>query len=473
MRSSIKLVLAMMLIGAVVLTGCRVDITAMYDALLFGSGPSTIALALELDAQGKRVFIVEPSGVIGGNKRLISDGVSYLNTAAGDDVEKFMADIQSNNGSTNFFTKTMIEQSANIPAWLKQYNIELDKIIKLPGHQVARTKVSEKGVHTGKEVVMKLEEALKATNIDLTYNSNITRITESETDKVYHVTIEQKNSVISVNARTVIFGEDNEVAYDAIAPIRTASEYKNVDFSGQLPMSDGMELLHSLGADYSNAGNLNVIDTYNMASARPVSPILRSYGAFLVNQSGKRFVNEMSNMPKIIDAILEQKDQTAYLIYDEVINKQLFFLNDYYQDNTFFQSPSITVMANNLQMDETALRATITNYRKMIKNNKDNDFNRSFDIDDKTFDANVDSTTTYYAIKVRPVTSVFTSYAEITDRFEAMKDGKVLPGLYAIGDSAKDVKLHAMLPGTELTLQITMGRVASTHVLQYLNGLEA
>jgi len=467
MKKKMSRLLAIILFVSVVLAGCRVGITATYDAIIFGSGPSSIAMALELDAQDKRVLIVEPSGIIGGNKRLISDGVSYLNRAAGDTVEKFMNDLHENNGSTNFFTETMITKSEQIPEWLNRYNIQLDKTILLPGHQVARTRVSEKGVHTGKEVVMKLEEALKASRIDVTYNSNITRITAEERN-LYHVTIEQKNTVVAMNTRTVVFGEDNQVAYDAIAPIRSSAEYKVNDFAGQLSMSGGMELLQSLGADYSNAGNLNIIDTYNMASARPVSPILRSYGALLINQDGKRFVNEMTNEPTLIDEILKQQDRTAYLIYDDVIDKQLSFLNDYYQDNTYFAAPSITVMAHNLNVDEAALRATIANYYKMIQTNKDSEFNRPFNVDEKTFDASRGGATTYYAIKVNPVTSVFTSYVEVTNRFEAMAHGRVLPGIYAIGDSAKDVKLNAMLHGTELTLQITMGTVASGHLLNYL-----
>jgi len=471
MKRHIKLVLVSILISAFVLTGCRVDITATYDVVIFGSGPSSIALALNLDAASKRVLIVEPSGIIGGNKRLISDGVSYLNQSAGDTIEKFTSDMKDNNGSTNFFTTSMIARSVDIPAWLGHYNIQLDKTIKLPGHQLARTNVSEKGVHTGKEVVMKLDEALRMSHVELSYNSNITRIA-GEPNNMYHLTVEQKNSVISLNAKNVVFAEDQEVAYDAVSPIRNTESYKDVDFAGQLPSSDGMELLQALHADYSNAGNLNIIDTYNMASARPVSPILRSYGAMLVNQSGKRFVNEMANMPTIIDAILKQEEQTAYLIYDDVIDQQLFFLNDYYQDNTFFKSPSITVMARNLQMDEDALRASISKYHKMIKSNDDTDFKRSFDIDKQTFAAIAGGTTSYYAIKVRPVTSVFTSYAEVTDRFEVMRNGEVLPGIYAIGDSAKDVKLNAMLPGTELTLEITMGLVASDNILNYLEKLD-
>lgn len=467
MKQKILLLIATIFASAFIFAGCRVEITALYDAVIFGSGLSSITTALDLDAQGKRVLIVEPSGIIGGNKRLISDGISYLDEANGDTAEKFITDIEQNNSSVNFFTNTMVTESMKIPEWLSRYEIELDKLIKLPGHQLARTLVSQRGLHTGQEVINKLDAAIKRSKIDMNYNSTISRITP-ERNNIYHVTIEQNNTVIAVNTKTLVFGEDNVIAYDAIAPVLNANELRTTNFSGQIPTSPGMELLRSLEADISNGGNLNFIDTYNMASAQKISPILRSYGALLVNKDGKRFVNEMGSMPQIIEAILKQKDETAYLIYDDTINNQLIFLNDYYKDNTLFQTPSLNVLAHDLEINEDDLRATIANYHQMIVGRNDTAFQRSFEVEAGTFEGITKGTGMYFAIQIRPVSTVFSSYAEITDRFEVMRRGIALPGIYAIGDSAKDVRLNSMLHGTEMTLNIVMGNVASKHIIEYL-----
>jgi|GEM_PF-2991257 len=451
-----------------VLSGCRVEITATYDAVIFGSGVSSLTAALNLNEQGKRVLIVEESGIVGGNKRLISDGISYLNTDGNDTEEQFIEDITENNGSTNFFTETLVKRSKEIPTWLQKYNIQLDKTIKLPGHNVARTLVSTKGVHTGKEVVTKLESAIKENKIEVNYNSKITKII-TEKKNMYQVTIEQPSSVINVNAKTVVFGEDDSVAYDAIMPITNKSQLEEKNFSAQIPMSTGMELLNTLNADYSKTGNLNIIDTYNTSSAQKISPILRSYGAMLINKSGERFVNEMSDTPTIIESILAQEDQVAYLVYDDVIDSQLSFLNEYYKDSTVLTTNSVNTLATSLKMTDETLRSTITKYHHMIMNKEDTDFNRSFDVDSKTFEGITTGQGTYFVSKITPVTTAFSSYAEITDKFEVMRKGIALPGIYAIGDSAKDVRLNDMLHGTELTFNIVMGTVASEFLLEYLN----
>lgn len=452
------------------LTGCHVEITATYDAVILGSGASSLTTALTLSEQGKRVIIIEETGIVGGNKRMISDGISFLNTTEGDSVEQFMTDIETNNGSTNFFTQTMIEKSAQIPSWLEKYNIQLDETIKLPGSSVARTLVSSKGVHTGKEVITKLETAIKNSNVEVSYNSKITKIVSEKKD-MYQLTIEQPNSIINVNARTFVLAEDQQTIFDTKVPITNMTQLDDNNFSSITSMTTGMELLQTLGADYNLESELNIIDTYNLTSAQQISPILRSSGAMLINASGKRFVNEMEDSPHVIEAILNQEEQVAYLLYDSVIDDKLSFLNEYYKSNTLLKVDSVTVLANSLNFDEETLRSTIANYRQMIETGEDIEFGRSFDVDEKVFSQLGTDQGSLFIIKITPVTTPFPAYAEITDKFEVMKNGVALKGVYATGDSASDVRLSDQLHGTDLTTAIIMGDSTAEYILEYLASL--
>ena len=471
MKNKKNLIGVVVLLLSTLLSGCRVEITALYDTVILGSGVSGLTTALELNENGKRVLVVEESGIVGGNNRLISDGVSYLNTANGDDPALFLTDVETNNGSSNFFTRKMIETSAFIPEWLQKYNIHLEETVKLPGHALARTLVSAKGTQTGKEVITKLESAIKSSKVTLNYNSRVTKITYDK--KLYHLTIEQKNAVINVDAKTIVFAETDGMSYSAGIPMTNDNQLNSNNFTSQITISTGNELLRAFGVETAKTSELNIVDTYNIASGQQISGLVRSYGGFLVNQEGKRFVNEMADSQTIIKAILQQTNQNAYLVYDDVIESRLAFLSEYYTGSTVVKADTITDFAYHLQMDEAQIRTTISNYRKMILSGTDTDFSRTFDGDTRVFRELGTDRGHLVAIKVNPVMTSFSPYAEITDKFEVMRSNVILTGVYATGDTAVGVHLSNMLPGTEMTNALTMGKVTAENVLEYLtkNGL--
>lgn len=468
MKKTSKTFISILLICAFALTGCKVELVAQYDAVILGSGVSAMTAALELEEKGRRVMIVEETAITGGNKRLLSGGVSYLNTESGDSVDSFANDIAENNyNHENFYIDPLVEQSVILPQWLEKHNIDLTKTVQLPGNSIARTLVNEKGSHSGKEMVAKLEEAVKNSTVKMEYNTTINKL-ELSTKNRYEVSLEKESNVVTVYANTIIFAEDAKGSFDSAIPIRSTSDVEKLT-AEEIPveMTTGMILLERMKVKFDYSGEFNVIDTYNADSGVLVSPILRTYGAMLVNKKGERFVNEMSNSPQIVEALVKQEDQEAYLIYDANIKDNLTFLDEYTYTNSVIEADSIGELAEKTNIASEALYKTTAEYQRYSKKQNDEAFARPFIGESKAFDEkNVENR--YYAIKVQPYITVHPAYAYVTDSFEVIKDSAPIQGIYAIGDSAQGVLPDDMLHGTEITYAIVMGQDVARNIDTYL-----
>lgn len=468
MKKSKQLFITIMLLSAMLLSACNVEIVATYDTVILGSGVSSLVAAAELADNGKRVLIVEKSGIVGGNKRNLSGGVSVLNTEAGDTVETFKSDIVKNNNDVdNFYTSTLVEESAEIPAWLTKQGIELDRLNQMPGNSVVRTLSAGNGEHTGKKLIIGLETILKNKGVKIQYNSKIETI--SNLDNQYQLNIASDTSVVTVNAKTVILAEDAANVYDAAVPITDASMLTDFAEKTSIAMTNGMLLLESINGDFYTTGEVNVVDTYNYSSSQLVSPTLRSYGAFLVNHEGKRFVNEMDNIPTVAKAIIKQDQGDAYLVFDDVIAQRLKFLSEYYSEKMVIKENSIVDLAEKMGVPEKNIYETIATYKRAVSSGVDSEFERPFSDDVPAFSNDGTEAVTYYAIKVQPFINIHPAYAPISDKFEVLRKGVPMQGMYAIGDSAFGIMPEITLYGTEFTYGIVMGRDAASNVNDYLN----
>ena len=408
MKRLSKILVASIVMLTFILSGCN-EIIATYDTIILGSGISGMTAALELAEQGKKVLIVEELGISGGNKRMLSGGVSYLDIEAGDAVETFVADIErSNPNQHNFYTQHLVEQSAQLPEWLKKYDINLSKKVQLPGNEYARTLISSEGRHSGKEVISKLEKGLKAQKVPINYNTTINKI-ESISKERYLVSLETKSTIVNVRTSTIIFAEDVKNVYDVAIPVTSEADLDgNISETISIEPTTGMQLLEKMGVKTSTLGEVNIIDTYNSDLGMLIAPSLRANGGFLVNYDGKRFVNEMAANREITTALLKQPEQTAYLIYDEKIHEELKFLDEYYNVNAVIKANTIPDLAEKTGLPENALYETIVKYSNYFNAKEDPDFGRSF-IDEVQAFQDSDGNNQYYAIRVKSYMNIHPS----------------------------------------------------------------
>lgn len=450
------------------LSGCRLEFETTYDTVVVGSSISGMKSAIELQKQGKKVLVIEASGILGENARVDANGVSVVNTAAGDTAEQFAMDMKQNNqGIDNFYTAHVAQASSQVGAWMQEMGINFMTTVRMPGHSTARTLVANNAKHTGKAIATHLEDQLEQRMIDVARETKINTITQE--NGLYSITTVSDTMTSNVRAKTIILAEDTKQAMTATIPLTT--ENQNVSNTGEISfgLEDKIELMQQLKADYNKTGEFQLAATYNTPSAQEIPAILRTYGAILINKEGSRFVNEMSDSKTISDAILKQTGAEAYLLMDNVIYEQLPYMNDYYQKDALVTDPTVTSFADRLATDETSLRTTLAQYHQMVQSGNDSEFSRSLEVNKAIFGQLNMEKGQLYALKVQPVLGISASYAEVSEKFELMNNGVPIPGLYAAGDSVRGIKLSNMLAGTEMLSGLVMGQDVSQHVLQYLN----
>jgi 3-oxo-5alpha-steroid 4-dehydrogenase len=190
----------------------------------------------------------------------------------------------------------------------------------------------------------------------------------------------------------------------------------------------------------------------------------------IVNKDGKRFVAEDSYHSRTSAFVLEQPDQTAYLIVDEAHTEMpamplIRFLDGY---------ETIAEMEAALGIPTGNLAATLARYNEFAATGEDPDFRKQ-----PEFVAPQDNGpwAVFDLSLGRAMYSGFTmgGLAVTVDGEVQRVDGSVIPGLYAVGacasNIAQDGKSYAS--GTQLGEGSFFGRRAGAHAAQRAGGAQA
>ncbi|OBB83544.1 hypothetical protein A5760_10645 [Mycobacterium colombiense] len=227
------------------------------------------------------------------------------------------------------------------------------------------------------------------------------------------------------------------------------------------PNDDGLGIRMGVSA---GGATKNMDELFITAAAYPPEVLLTGV---IVNKEGRRFVTEDSYHSRTSAFVLEQPDQTAYLIVDEAHTEMpamplIRFLDGY---------ETIAEMEAALGIPAGNLAATLDRYNKHAAAGEDPDFHKQ-----PEFLAPQDNGpwAVFDLSLGRAMYSGFTigGLAVTVDGEVQRADGSVVPGLYAAGacasNLAQDGKGYAS--GTQLGEGSFFGRRAGTHAAQRAGG---
>ncbi|HET9891857.1 MAG TPA: FAD-binding protein, partial [Mycobacterium sp.] len=227
------------------------------------------------------------------------------------------------------------------------------------------------------------------------------------------------------------------------------------------PNDDGLGIRMGVSA---GGATKNMDELFITAAAYPPEVLLTGV---IVNKEGKRFVTEDSYHSRTSAFVLEQPDQTAYLIVDEAHTEMpamplIRFLDGY---------ETIAEMEAALDIPAGNLAATLDRYNKHAAAGEDPDFHKQ-----PEFLAPQDTGpwAVFDLSLGRAMYSGFTigGLAVTVDGEVQRADGTVVPGLYAAGacasNLAQDGKGYAS--GTQLGEGSFFGRRSGAHAAQRAGG---
>ncbi|MGJ0845318.1 flavocytochrome c [Tissierella praeacuta] len=455
------------------------ELEQTYDVVVIGGGGAGLSAAVEAQSSGAKVVLLEKMSSLGGNTLVSGGGLNVPGTkqqkALGieDSVELFIEDTM--NGGDNINKKELVTVIAKnaLPTteWLvNEINVEFmpDRLQQFGGHSVPRALISKN--NHGTELIRKLKAYGDKLGVEFKME---TRAEELIMDNNRVVGVKAKNAagqeiIFNANRGVIIatggFGANKEmrVKYD---PDKD-DKYKTTDVSGTT--GDGIIMAEKLGADLMH---MEYIQTYPTCNPKTgiISYVANSRfdGAVLLNQEGKRFVEEMDRRDIISKAILEQTNNEAYLIWgqeiEEVGNMTKVHEDEYKvfeKMDLIYKADTLEELAKHFEVDKDNLLASIEKYNRFVENGKDEDFNRRGKL-------RIIEKGPFYIQKVAPAIHHTMGGIVINEDAKVLDNkGKVIEGLFAAGEVTGGIHGTNRLGGNAVTDVIVFGRIAGQKVVE-------
>ena len=450
------------------------------DVVVIGAGGAGLVAAIEAKNNGaKNVIVLEKMAFAGGNT-LISGGEyaapnNWVQVKKGlkDSNDAFYNDILKggDNEGDPKLVRVLADNALSGAEWLKEYiNMTFeDRQMFFGGHSVERSLVPQGA--TGVEMISKLLAKAEELNIPVLYETpatelivdkgRVTGVKAVSEDKEY--TFLAKDGVILATGG---FGSNLEmrVKYNKDVDENILST-NTVGITG-----DGITMAEKIGAQLED---MPFIQTY--PTCDPISGALLYFGdvrlvggSILVNQEGKRFVEELERRDVISMAIKNQTGNAAYQFCDEaqvklsgVAEHHADEVNYLFNNKLLVKADTIKEAADFFGIDAAELEKTVAKYNQYAKDGKDLEFNKRGKL--TPFEAKGP----FYIMKSVPAVHHTMGGVKIDENARVINTkGEVIKGLYGAGEVTGDIHGTNRL-GSDAIADITVfGRIAGQNVVK-------
>ncbi|OPY07904.1 MAG: Fumarate reductase flavoprotein subunit precursor [Syntrophaceae bacterium PtaB.Bin095] len=433
------------------------------DIVVVGAGAAGYTAAISAHDAGAKVILLEKQPITGGNSMISAGGMNAAGTrmqqARGlkDSSDVMFKDTMT--GSKNIanpeLVKVLAEKSSASVDWLTAIGADMSDVGRLAGASSSRAHRPSGGAAVGSHLNLVLRKNATDRKIDVRVNSKVLQVLRDREGRVTGVQVEGKHrGLYVIHAKAVIvaaggFGA-NAAMVESYRP-----EYKGMTTSNQPGATgEGMKFGEAAGAQLIDMKEIQIHPTVAAGSRILITEGVRGNGAILVNQEGKRFVNELTTRDAASAAILKQRDGMAYLIIDEGIRKSLRQIEGYFHLDLVKEGATLKELAGKIGVPDGALEETVAKYNAAFDAKNDSEFKRP-DLPRPIRNPK------FYAIGVQPGIHYTMGGLKIDTETRVIgKDGKPIPGLFAAGEVTGGVHGANRLGGNSISETITFGLIA-------------
>ncbi|MGT2906671.1 flavocytochrome c [Streptococcus dentiloxodontae] len=222
---------------------------------------------------------------------------------------------------------------------------------------------------------------------------------------------------------------------------------------------DGIVLGQSIGAELVGMGFSQMMPVSDPVTGALFSGLQVPPANFImVNQEGKRFVDEYGSRDKLSQAAIDNGG-LFYLIADDKIKETAYNTSQEKIDaqvaaGTLFRADTLEELAVQIGVDPEVFATTIKNYNAYVDAGYDPEFDKGgFDLKCQV--------APFYATPRKPAIHHTMGGLKIDTRTHVINEaGQVISGLYAAGEVAGGLHAGNRLGGNSLTDIFTFGRIA-------------
>lgn len=456
----------------------KTPVTLDCDVVVVGAGGAGLTAAVRATQEGAKVLVLEKMPMVGGNSLKASGGMNCANTkfqeAAGitdSGVKEFIEDTMNGGHQLNDISlvTTLAENSAEAVEWLESIGAPLPKVAATGGTTHKYLHSPEDGSPVGSYLVAKLSEEAEKQGIEIMLNTTATEIL-MDNGAACGVKAEDSEHEYTVNAKAVIlatggFGSNFELMCSYNPSLANAVTTNHPGATG-----DGIMMAEAVGAATVDMEQIQLHPTVYQATSMLVSEKMRSLGAILVNQEGKRFCNDLSTRDAVSAAELEQTGGYAYIIFDQNLVDHNKSAQEYINKGMAASGESYEELAQNMGLVDDAITAfvqTMDTWNKAVADGVDEEFGRNNGMDDDL------STAPFYAIQIAPGIHHTMGGIKINTNAEVINtDGNVIPGLFAAGETTGGVHGGNRIGGNAVCDFVVFGRIAGLDAAEYASAVE-
>ena len=494
------------------------DSTVDADIVIVGAGGAGMTAAITAAEEGKSVVILESQSMVGGNSVRATGGMNAGKTVYQDENEfgeaagvektlKTAAEKYADNETITALAKTVSEQWAEYQAnptgyfdsvelmeldtmvggkgindpelvetlcsnsadaidWLDEHGITLHNVSSFGGASVKRIHrpVNDEGkvVSVGSYMIPLLEENCKKAGVQILLNTTANEIlTDANGAAVGVKATGSTGETVTVNAKAVVlttggFGANLDMVVKYKPELKGFMTTNAAGIQGQ-----GIEMAEAIGAATVDMDQIQIHPTVEANTAALITEGLRGDGAILINEEGKRFIDEVGTRDVVSAAEIAQTGSYSWLVVDQAMVDASSVIQGYIKKGYTVTGETYEELGKAMGVDEAAFAETMNTWNGYVDAKNDPDFGR-------TSFANKLDTAPYYAIKVTAGVHHTMGGLTINTNTEVLKeDGSVIPGLFAAGEVTGGVHGANRLGGNAVADFTVFGRIAGKAASDY------
>ena len=448
--------------------------TSNYDVVVIGAGGAGFSAAITARNAGANVVLLEKMPAVGGNSLIsgaeMNVAKNWVQPKLGinDDSPELHAQDTFKGGDGKGDMKVinvMTHQALDAAKWCRDYlgvRFEDDNLFFFGGHSRKRALIPVG--HTGTEFIAKFQAKADELGIPVITNMKAEELIKDKDGRVVGVKATMDGSEYTFNAKGGVvlatggFGANPEMVKKYNPKID--ERFKTTDAPGTT--GEALYMAERAGAQLVNMG---YIQTYPICD--PLSGAIeliadaRFDGAIMLNQEGKRFVEELQRRDVLSEAILNQTGRYCWVLWNDKIGSISNTVKAHANEYEAFTKQGIMTTCDDLKCiaDFTKipfdqLQKTVKRVSDMAGKGNDKDFNHRSGLVDMQQGK-------YYVIKAVPSTHHTMGGVRINEKAEALTaEGKVIPGLWAAGEVTGVTHGTNRLGGNAYTDIIVFGRIA-------------
>ena len=494
------------------------DSTVDADVVVVGAGGAGMTAAITAAGEGKSVVVLESQSMVGGNSVRATGGMNAAKTVYQDENEfgesagvektlKTAAEKYADNETITALAKTVSEQwdayqanptgyfdsvelmeldtmiggkgindpelvetlcanSADAIDWLDEHGITLHNVSSFGGASVKRihrpVNAEGKTVSVGSYMIPLLQENCEKAGVKMMLDTTANEIlTDANGAAVGVKATGASGETVTVNAKAVVlatggFGANLDMVVKYKPELKGFMTTNAPGIQGQ-----GIEMAQAIGAATVDMDQIQIHPTVEANTAALITEGLRGDGAILINEEGKRFIDEVGTRDVVSAAEIAQTGSYSWLVVDQAMVDASSVIQGYIKKGYTVTGATYEELGKAMGVDAAAFAETMEKWNGYVEAKNDPDFGR-------TSFANKLDTAPYYAIKVTAGVHHTMGGLKINANTEVLNEkGEVIPGLFAAGEVTGGVHGANRLGGNAVADFTVFGRIAGAAASDY------